>query len=72
MASLNDKQYYTATWLAAQVLDASPGQAAVWNLAGSVGTGKSSVLRKVHAILQDDDLSPILRRDVNGAKRTTQ
>src|SRR5438552_3754022 len=60
MATINDKQYDTATWLAAQVREASPGRTALWNLAGAVGAGKSAVLRKVHELLQHDGLTPIL------------
>ena len=59
MSTIDEKQYATATWLAAQVRDADPGPTALWNLAGAVGAGKSSVLRKVREVLEPG-LVPIM------------
>ena len=53
MAQIDEKQRRTAEWLADQVAKTDPNRYALWNLWGSVGSGKSSVLRLVAKSLFD-------------------
>ncbi len=59
MANLDDKQNATAARLVEQIRDARANSSAVWNLAGTVGTGKTSVLRLVRQMLATD-LVPLM------------
>ncbi len=60
MAQIDEKQRRTAEWLADQVAKTDANRYALWNLWGSVGSGKSSVLRLVANSLRGQGLVPII------------
>ena len=60
MAQIDEKQRATADWLSRQILAAKPDRNALWHLAGTVGSGKTSVLRLVAESLRSAGLLPVM------------
>lgn len=52
MPVLDQKQHDTAEWLVTESLKSDPGPSAIINLAGAVGSGKTSVLRTAEQMLR--------------------
>lgn len=59
MQLLDQKQHDTAEWLVTESLNASPGPSAIINLAGAVGSGKTSVLRLAEGMFRQRGLVPV-------------
>lgn len=61
MASINERQQAVAQDLVQELVAATSGRGAVWNLAGTVGSGKTSVLRLVRrALAVRTDVVPVM------------
>src|SRR5208283_2792382 len=59
MPTLDEKQRDTAHELVWDAIFLRPGQDALWNLAGTVGSGKTTVLRRVAEQLRFERLIPL-------------
>lgn len=60
MAIIDQKQHDTANWLVTQSLSSEPGTSAVINLAGAVGSGKTSVLRIAESLFRQRGKTPVM------------
>ena len=60
MPTLDQKQHDTAGWLVRQLRAARADQSALWGLTGAVGSGKTTVLRRVFEQLSSDHLVPVI------------
>lgn len=59
MVTLDEKQVETAKKLVRQVKGLQPDQRALWSLTGEVGSGKTSVLRRVEEQFRLENLIPL-------------
>src|ERR1035438_4021755 len=60
MKAIDDQQRATADLLVRDLLDTPAAPRAVWNLAGTVGSGKSLVLRMIQQSLTERGFSPLM------------
>lgn len=59
MSVIDKKQHDTAEWLVTESLKSAPGPSAVINLAGAVGSGKTSVMRLAEGLFRQRGRHPI-------------
>lgn len=59
MPTIDEKQRDTANWLVRQITTSQADRRALWNLSGAVGSGKTTVLRRVAEQLPTKNLIPI-------------
>jgi tetratricopeptide (TPR) repeat protein len=59
MAAIDQKQHLTAGWLVTQSLASAANESAIINLAGAVGSGKTSVLRLTERLLRQRSKTPL-------------
>ena len=59
MTTLDAKQTDTAEAIVGHLKDLPPGRNALWQLSGAVGSGKTTILRRVAEQLPSEGLVPI-------------
>lgn len=60
MLTLDEKQQAKADWFVERLTSRPADRSALWNLTGAVGSGKTTVLRRIADRLQLESLIPIL------------